>query len=702
MVRRGSRLMNDPGQTQSPIYEFSGFRLDVARRQLRSKDDQPANLTVKVFDLLLYLVEHQGELVEKSTLMQAVWPNVVVEENNLNQNISVLRKALGERAGEHRFIMTVPGRGFRFVAPVTVAQGNRSVAGARSAAAQPSTMPRIAIMPFENLSPDPANAFFADGLHDEILATLAQRAPDLQVISRTTMMRYRAHPAPLPQIAAELNANYVIEGTVRRESDQVRVTLQLIDARDDRHLWAHSYERTLKSALTLQCEVASDVASRLAARFHGDTVAPPTRNPEAYDLYLRARLLTHQVTPVSPPQQFAEIEALFDRAIVLDPEFAVAYANRAGFGDARFGFNYETSDELLQKIRADLETARRLAPRDPFVLAAEAGHLSWVERDLPRALATFQAAMDAGLADSVYFAGYSVLLQRLGRNEESYAFQMRAVAMDPANPFILAAASLQLASLLRIDEAIRMADRGIELYPDRPFLKLVRAQVIYNFTGNPDELRRELTKAARHVPAVFLLDLSFLALMNTGEYDELQAILDSIPEREIRAVPGPGGGGPLFCVGRRPLAQYRGWLALARGDLPEAARCGVEILEFVVRQEIRVRNDWFLKLLTADGYALQGRREEAIAAARAAVAALPISRDRFGAYTAARAAFVLAICGAADDAMNLLESLFEFRAVSGIGPILRNSRLAAALAGNARYHALKTRIEEEMLKNSVY
>ena len=357
---------------------------------------------------------------------------------------------LGERAGEHRFIVTVPGRGFRFVAPVTVARGNGAdAASSRIPAAQSNAAPRIAIMPFENLSPDPANAFFADGLHDEILATLAQRAPGLQVISRTTMMRYRAHPAALPQIAAELGANYVVEGTVRREADQVRVTLQLIDAHEDRHLWAQSYERTLKSALTLQCEVASDVASRLAARFHGDTAAPPTANPEAYDLYLRAGLLAKQVTPVSPPEQFEEVDALISRAIELDPAFTIAYAQRAGFGDARFGFNYENSDALLQRIRSDLETAKRLAPHDPYVLAVEAGHLAWVERDLPRSLASFQAATDAGLADSMYFAGYSVLLQRLGRNAEAHAFQMRALAMDPANPFLLAAASLQLASLLR-------------------------------------------------------------------------------------------------------------------------------------------------------------------------------------------------------------------------------------------------------------
>ena len=690
--------MNEP-RPAAPIYEFSGFRLDVARRQLRSLDDQPASLTVKVFDLLLYLVEHPGELVDKSTLMQAVWPNVVVEENNLNQNISVLRKVLGERAGEHRFIMTVPGRGFRFVAPVTVAGNGQAAKHTPITPVQTPAQPRIAIMPFENLSPDPANAFFADGLHDEILATLSQRAPDLQVISRTTMMRYRAHPAPLPQIAAELNANYVVEGTVRREADQVRVTLQLIDAREDRHLWAHSYERTLKSALTLQCEVASDVATRLAARFHGATATPPTHNPEAYDLYLRARLLTHQVTPVSPLGQFAEIEKLFSRAIELDPDFAIAYANRAGFANAKFAFNYETSDELLQKIRADLETAKRLAPNDPFVLAAEAGHLSWVEFDLPRALACFEAAVSAGLADSMFFGGYAVVLQRLGRNDEAYAQQMRAVTMDPANPFILAAASLQLASLLRIREALKLVDRAIALYPDRPFLKLVRAQVLFNFTGHSDELRRELASAVRHLPAIALLDLSFPVLMNDGAYDELQALLDAIPEREVRAVPGPGGGGPLFCVGKRPLAQYRGWLALARGNFSEAERCGAEVLEFVGRQKPTVQNAWFLHVLSADGHYMLGRRAEAIAEARAAVAELPIAQDQFGAYAAARAAFVLALSGATDEAMTLLESLFENRALSGIGPILRNSRLNTLFAGDARFRALKARLEEELTAN---
>jgi TolB-like protein len=245
------------------VLEFGGFRLDPARRVLQRQDGAAVELTVKVFDTLLCLVEHAGELVEKPALMRAVWPNVVVEENNLNQNISILRRVLGEGAGEHRFIVTVPGRGFRFVATVTAGPpADRSQAASSQA-------PRIAILPFENLSPDPGNAFFTDGLHDEILSTLAQRAPGLEVISRTTMMRYRTNPASARLIATELGANYLMEGTVRREDDEVRVTLRLIDARNDRQIWSRQYDRTLRSALMLQSEVAADVAGQLATRLAG-------------------------------------------------------------------------------------------------------------------------------------------------------------------------------------------------------------------------------------------------------------------------------------------------------------------------------------------------------------------------------------------------------------------------------------------------
>ena len=292
--------------------------------------------------------------------MKAVWPDVIVEENNLNQSISAVRRILGDTRDQHRYVVTIPGVGYQFVADVKVIKNEdgqcrcgpcrslggeprsgagicrrgRGVAGAddglpisTAPAAVPAspgsgqqpehetgpacaamgwhrcrararrrlgvdvhstcgtadrfstrltqpttepqaenTAPRLAIMPFTNLSPEPANAFFADGLHEEILSTLAERIPGIAVISRTTMMSYRQNPKPLGEVAQELGATHVMEGTVRREGDHVRLTLQLVDAGTDRYLWSQTYDRALASAMTLQSEVAADVAKQMSVR----------------------------------------------------------------------------------------------------------------------------------------------------------------------------------------------------------------------------------------------------------------------------------------------------------------------------------------------------------------------------------------------------------------------------------------------------
>ncbi len=356
------------------VYEFGDFHLDATQRLLLSRADGRAlPLTSRAFETLLYFVEHSGELLDKARLMKAIWPDTVVEENNLNQNITVLRRVLGESPEEHRFIVTVPGRGFRFVAGVKTltdpsVQPTESNGAARpapssppatvetpletrfaksrariilwglagialaliagsflwfrerptaestptSAAQTPVTSivisrpvgkPRLAILPFENLSPDPANAFFADGLHEEVLSTIAQRVPGLEVISRTTMMSYRHDPPkPLAEVARELGATHLIEGSVRREANKVRLTLQLIDARTDVHLWSQNYDRTLTGALTLQSDVAGEVASQLSLQLVGgpQSALPLTRSPEAYDLYLKARLARTIAEPPCP------------------------------------------------------------------------------------------------------------------------------------------------------------------------------------------------------------------------------------------------------------------------------------------------------------------------------------------------------------------------------------------------------------------
>ena len=362
--------MDNPAS--SVAYEFGEFRVDATQRLLRSRvGGEPIALTPKVFETLLYLVAHAGQLVEKATLMRAVWPNVVVEENNLNQNVSTLRRVLGESAAEHRFIVTVPGRGYRFVAAVrtvasaaaavavdTASPPSRSQSSGQAATAPDSRMAmpleqsdrsRLAILPFANLSPDPANAFFTDGLHEEILTTLARKTPELEVVSRTTMMGYRLNPKPVRDVAKEVTASHVLEGTVRREADSVRLTLQLIDARTDRHLWSSNFDRTLRSALTLQSEVAQEVAAQLSVQLAGETArdAPLTRTPAAYDYYLKGLFARQFVGPFAPIERFRNVENLFSRAIELDPSFASAYAQRATFRCVMFAFNCDVSDEQV-------------------------------------------------------------------------------------------------------------------------------------------------------------------------------------------------------------------------------------------------------------------------------------------------------------------------------------------------------------------
>jgi TolB-like protein/DNA-binding winged helix-turn-helix (wHTH) protein len=749
-------------------YEFGEFCLDATQRMLRSRTDgEPIPLTSKAFETLLYLVEHPDELVDKTTLMKAVWPGVVVEENNLNQSISALRRALGESALEHRFIVTVPGRGYRFVAPVRTltslsAPSTKSTApnadvqstpaesfsvsalgksaqwlaprriaflagaavlavgliwlllrtleerGQPEATSSAKVAPpgpafvvagrlRLAVLPFENLSPDPANAFFTDGLHEEILSTLARRAPGLEVISRTTMMGYRLKPKPVQEVAKELGATHVIEGSVRREQNQVRVTLQLIDARNDRHLWSQNYDRTLSDALRLQSDVANEVASQLSVQLtSGQSTGAPTSSPEAYDLYLKALLARQFVSPFAPAERYLDIDRLLSRAIELDPSFAYAYAQRATFRGAMFAFNYDVSEGLVRRIREDVQSANRLAPNDPLALASEALFWTWVERDLPRALSTYEAAEAAGLADSMFLLGKAPLLARMHRVDECARLLERLMAMDPGNPFLLSSTASTFVAIGRLEEAMRMIRRGLEQFPDDPVLPLLRAQVLFSAAGRSDEWRTLLDRIPQGSRDTALLDNYFTLLRVEHRYAELQKLVDELPADSVREIAGAAGSG-YFGVGDKPIALYRGWVALLRDDRAASGRAGQAVLDFVARREETPRNAWYMRSLLAQGYVFLGERERAITFAREALDLMPPSRDGFTWVTlASTMAGVYAWAGAGDEATALLENLATVEPGAYPADITRDPFYNVPLANNSRYRALADRLEAQI------
>jgi TolB-like protein/DNA-binding winged helix-turn-helix (wHTH) protein len=732
---------------QGHILAFGEFCLDARQRLLFGAGGTPVPLPSRAFDTLLFMAEHPDELLDKQRLMKAVWPNVVVEENNLNQNISLLRRALGEQPGEHRFIVTVAGRGFRFVPavqrlsemPQAQAAANAvqpkelsppepavetgtpdrgrvkwiafaavfmavaalliiaisrwssppAPATASAVRAVPAGKPRIAILPFENLSPDPANAFFTDGLHEEIGVALAQKVPGLDVISRTTMMVYRRQPKSVAEIARELGATHVIEGSVRRETDQVRLTLQLIDTRTDDPVWAQNYDRTLANALTLQSEVAGNVASQLSLRLLGGDRAnrPLTRDPEAFDYYLKGTLARGSLTGiVTPLEVIRTIDESMSAAIARDPSFAAAYAKRAGARMLPFIYNIDTSERQIGLIHSDLETAERLAPEDPYVLGARALSLQMVENDFDRALAYFARAEAAGLVDPPLMVNKGYLLASIGRTEEGIGIYERQLAIDPRNPYIIRGYAVMLSALRRPVEAVRALNLGIQQISDNAAtLRVVRALLLFNHAGKA--LPR--TRASLPLESTASLRGTTHRLLLQKDYADAERLLEAFPEKTGRS--------EFLGAGAEPVARLSGWTHMLLANRDYAASDGQIVLDFASRAKETIWNNFFLRLLAADAYVFTGDAARARTAARDALDLAQKTGDKFiWVRTAAEAARAYAWSGAEEEALALLEELST--SVPGLAPaeISRDPLYSVPLASNARYRALSARMEEQM------
>jgi len=381
------------------VARFDGWSLYRAPLEL-FRGEQPVKLQEQPLQILEALVRRPGELVTRDELIARLWPATVVDfDASLNTAVRKLRAALGDDAEAPRCLETVPRQGYRFIgtiehppvaAPavdVLAAQPRASwwraalpVLGLAATAAlvivltRPAgraagsdagprpTVDRLAVLPFENLSPDPANAFFADGMHDEVLSALGSRARKLEVISRTTMMAYRGKPTDVRALARNLGATHVLEGSVRREASTVRVTLQLVDAIADRQIWSQSYQATLIDAMTLQAQLAREVAEQLAIQLPTARTGqlPPPRSPDAYDQWLKGTLAWQDVGGGGATMsQIDRVEAMFTRAIELDDTYGAAYADRARVRVARFASHADGNEANLAGARADIAQAQK-------------------------------------------------------------------------------------------------------------------------------------------------------------------------------------------------------------------------------------------------------------------------------------------------------------------------------------------------------
>src|SRR5215469_11754167 len=301
---------------------FGRFRLNIARRELR-RDETLVRLGSRARDILCVLASAEGKIVTKDELMERVWAGVVVEENNLQVHISALRKALEEDGDSESWIVTVPGRGYRFLgSPGPPAAGKSAPAAGLPVADKPS----LAVLPFQNLSGDPEQEYFADGMVEEITTALS-RIRWLFVTARNSSFTYKGQKVEVKRVGRELGVRYVLEGSVRKSGNRVRITAQLIDASTGAHLWADHFDSPLEDVFDLQDKVASSVAGviepALQAAETARSTSRPTTDLTAYDLYLRAHALY-----LSSAGEIPEALRLLEQAIARDPDYgpALAYA----------------------------------------------------------------------------------------------------------------------------------------------------------------------------------------------------------------------------------------------------------------------------------------------------------------------------------------------------------------------------------------
>jgi TolB-like protein len=384
--------------SSADVYLFGEFRLDRRIGILFRRDERgafaPLVMGSRALDILGVLVERPGDLLTRAEIIAAVWPGIAVEDSNLNVQITALRRVVDEGRTERSCIQTVRGRGYRFTAPVArvAADARTNTAPPISGVTPPPDKPSIAVLPFANLSGDPDQDYFADGMVEEIITALA-RIRWLFVIARNSSFTYKGQAFDVKQVGRDLGVRYVLEGAVRKADGRVRVTAQLIDALNGTHLWADRFDGSLEDVFDLQDKIASSVAGVIEPALQAAETARsadrPTNDLTAYDLYLRAYEMYF-----STAQQIPAALCLLDRAIERDPHYGPALA-WAAVCCLRLEADGSSADPEADS-RKSVKFARRtlqVAGDDPCTLANAALALAYFGENIGATIALVDRAL---------------------------------------------------------------------------------------------------------------------------------------------------------------------------------------------------------------------------------------------------------------------------------------------------------------------
>jgi TolB-like protein/Tfp pilus assembly protein PilF len=499
---------------------FEDHILDVDRRELR-RGVQLISLEPQVFDLLVYLVNNRDRVVSKDDLIEGVWNGRIVSESTLTSRITAVRKAVADSGNEQRLIRTVPRKGIRFVGDVRT--DTQPVAGAKGAApittdimAKPTAPPHavpdrpsIAVLPFQNMSGDPEQEYFADGVVEDIITALS-RMRWLFVIARNSSFTYKGRAVNMKQVSSELGVRYVLEGSVRRAANRVRVTGQLIDASTGAHLWGGRFEGAIEDIFNLQDQMTASVVGALGPKLEQAEIErakhKPTESLDAYDYYLRGMASFYQQTKDAN----SEALALFYKAIEIDPDFASAHAMAAWCYTWR-KINGWMSDRV-QEIAEGARLARRAVKvgKDDAVALARGGHaLGFLVGDLDSGVAFTDRALllNSNLAAAWVLSG----LLRFYRGETDVAIEhlARAMRLSPLDPTLYQMqVGTGFAHLLagRFDDASSWAEKAFREEPNYLPAAAVTA-ASHALAGRLEEAREAMARLRQIDPALRLSNL---------------------------------------------------------------------------------------------------------------------------------------------------------------------------------------------------
>jgi TolB-like protein len=506
------------GQGTPVHFAFGDCVLDPDRREL-TRGSEVVSISPKAFDLLVHLVQNRERVVSKDDLLQAVWEGRIVSESTLTSHINAVRKAIGDSGEEQRLVRTLARKGLRFVGDVQELQSSDDAKSPRPSFAKPDEThaealvlpdkPSIAVLPFLNLSGDPEQEYFADGVVEDVISALS-RIRWLFVIARNSSFTYKGRAVDVKQVGRELGVRYVLEGSLRKAANRVRITGQLIDATTAAHLWADRFEGTLDDIFELQDQLTASVVGAIAPQLERAEIerakGKPTESLDAYDYYLRGRTKLNEGTR----EAIGDALDFFGRAIELDPDFASAHAMAAWchFWRKVNGWMIDRPKEVAEGTRL----ARRAVElgRDDAVALTRGGHaLAHFVGDLDSSIALVDRALvlDPNLAAAWFLGGF--LRAERGDPDQAIAFFTRAMRFSPLDPEMFRMqAGMALAHLFagRFESASSWAEKA---YEDLPSFLMVVCVIAASraLAGRPDDARRAMLHVRELDPTLRISNL---------------------------------------------------------------------------------------------------------------------------------------------------------------------------------------------------